>query len=268
MKSIYNIRKTAVWLGIVLPLFMLLIAIWVNRSTNGQFNASFDEVTRTYNVLNLIERTQTHIADAETGRRGYLLTGRENYATLRDTSLNAATSDIQQLGILVRGGPESAALAQVQMLVSNRLASISKTTAAGSSSTPTAADLKDDGLDVVDKARNLLFQIRAREAQSLTQSQAEAEKRILIEQTTFVILVAVTAITLIAGFIMVLRLEQLHRIVTICAWTGQVKDGGEWVPMENYLKQRFGLAVSHGVSREAAEKIVQESRQPPSPKSS
>jgi hypothetical protein len=76
--------------------------------------------------------------------------------------------------------------------------------------------------------------------------------------------VALTAFALIAVVGVMLHLERLRRIVTICAWTGQVKDGGEWVRMEDYLKNRFGVTVSHGVSEEAAEKIIKESHQPSS----
>jgi len=55
-----------------------------------------------------------------------------------------------------------------------------------------------------------------------------------------------------------LRLEHLRRIVTICAWTGQVKDEGQWVPMEDYLKNRLAWP-SHTRSKEAAEKMMRES---------
>jgi CHASE3 domain sensor protein len=248
-----NIRKTALWLGIILPLFMLLTAIWVNRLTSGQFNSSFDSVARTYIILNLLEQTQAHIADAEAGRRGYLLTGRDDYARLRDAGLTAVNGNLQQLRNLIGQKPEQW---QLQTLVSNRLASAQTKSSAGLS----AVELTDEGMDLMNQSRNLLFQLRAQQTDVLTKNQAEAGKRILLEQSIFVVLVAITAITLVAGFIVVLRFERLHRIVTLCAWTGQIKDGDDWVRMEEFLKSRFGLSVSHGVSREAAEKMIQGSR--------
>lgn len=251
-----NIRKTALWLGIILPLFMLLIAVWVDRLTSGQFNASFDSVARTYKVLDLLEQTQGHIADAEAGRRGYLLTGRQDYARLRDAALTAIHEDLQQLTNLVGRKPE---LAQLETLASNRLDG-AKIADVQPSTGLSAVALTDDGMDLMNKARALLFQVRAEETDVLTANQANVEKRILLEQGIAVVLVAVTAITLIAGFIMVLRFERLHRIVTLCAWTGQIKDGDRWVRMEDFLKERFGLSVSHGVSKEAAEKMIAESR--------
>jgi hypothetical protein len=53
----------------------------------------------------------------------------------------------------------------------------------------------------------------------------------------------------------------MRQIVTVCAWTGQVKYEGEWIRLEDYLQRRFGLSVSHGLSKEAAEKMIQEIRQ-------
>jgi hypothetical protein len=120
--------------------------------------------------------------------------------------------------------------------------------------------LTDDGMDLMSQTRSLLFQMRAQQTDVLAKNQADAGQRILVEQTIFVVLVAVTCITLVGGFIIVLRFERLHRIVTLCAWTGQIKDGDKWVHMEDFLKERFGLAVSHGVSKEAAEKVIAEAR--------
>jgi hypothetical protein len=54
------------------------------------------------------------------------------------------------------------------------------------------------------------------------------------------------------------RLEKLQQVVTICAWTGQVKYEGEWIRLDEYLQRRFGLSVSHGLSQAAAEKMIAE----------
>jgi hypothetical protein len=80
--------------------------------------------------------------------------------------------------------------------------------------------------------------------------------------------VGVTAIALIAVVAILLRLEHLRQIVTVCAWTGQVKFEGEWIRLEDYLKRRFGVSVSHGLSKEAAAKMMQEIRQSNAPSNS
>jgi hypothetical protein len=37
-----------------------------------------------------------------------------------------------------------------------------------------------------------------------------------------------------------------------------VKYEGQWVRLDEYLERRFGLSVSHGLSREAADKMASE----------
>jgi hypothetical protein len=73
-----------------------------------------------------------------------------------------------------------------------------------------------------------------------------------------VILIGAVAMVLMFIVIILLRLEKLQQVVTICAWTGQVKLDGQWVRLDEYLQRRFGLSVSHGLSREAADKMATE----------
>ncbi len=51
-------------------------------------------------------------------------------------------------------------------------------------------------------------------------------------------------------------------LVTLCAWSKTVWYEGEWVPFERYLKRRFGLTTSHGISPQAIEKFAAEDRVP------
>lgn len=39
--------------------------------------------------------------------------------------------------------------------------------------------------------------------------------------------------------------------LSVCAWTNQVRLGTDWVPLEEYLRRKFGLKISHGISPEA-----------------
>ena len=259
-----RIRKTAFWLGLALPSFALLAMVWVAHLTNGQFNAAFDSVTQTYNVLTVLEQTQSHIADAETGQRGWLLTHRPDYFSLYDSAMAAINNNVQKLQILVRGDlVEETNLVELQSLIARRLSpnsdivEFAKTNSAGT----VAVFLTDAGKDTMNQIRNALFRMREQQSNLLRERQQNAESRFLFDQTASLILVGITAIALIAIVAVVLRLEHMRQIVTVCAWTGQVKFGDEWIRLEDYLKRRFGISVSHGLSKEAAEKMIQESRQ-------
>jgi hypothetical protein len=96
------------------------------------------------------------------------------------------------------------------------------------------------------------------EEYSLGLSQQRAEDNAMSSQITSVILIGAVAMVLMFIVIILLRLEKLQQVVTICAWTGQVKYEGQWVRLDEYLERRFGLSVSHGLSREAADKMAAE----------
>ncbi len=263
-----RVRKTAFWLGLALPMFALLATVWVTRVTNGQFSAAFDSVTHTYNVLNILEQTQAHVADAEMGQRGYFLTGRTDYYSLYDTAMAAINNDIQNLKILVGGNPaQETNLVELQTLISRRLGTNSPASSRTRPTDASAVALTDQGRDTISQIRNVIFQMREQQTSLLVIRQQSAEARFLFDETVSLVLIGITAVALIAIVTVVLRLEYLQRFVTVCAWTGQVQSGGKWINLDEYLKQRFGVSVSHGLSNEAAARMVQEMQQtrPPAP---
>ena len=59
------------------------------------------------------------------------------------------------------------------------------------------------------------------------------------------------------AIVMSVELSKVHsgdgigETLTVCAWTNRVKLGDEWLPLEAYLKRKYGLRISHGISPEA-----------------
>lgn len=47
-------------------------------------------------------------------------------------------------------------------------------------------------------------------------------------------------------------------LVTICAWSKTVEYEGAWISFEEYLKRRFQLNTSHGISPEEAKRVLDE----------
>jgi hypothetical protein len=37
---------------------------------------------------------------------------------------------------------------------------------------------------------------------------------------------------------------------TVCAWTGKIRDGDEWISLEQYLERHLKIALTHGISPE------------------
>jgi CHASE3 domain sensor protein len=217
-------------------------------------------VTHTYKILDVLEQTESHVADAEVGRRGYLLTGRKDYLIPYDNAMSLIRKDIQQLKTLTNDGlSQRTHIAELQNLVAGQLSlDPEKITSRTNSPDAWAVTLTEQGKDTLDKIGRVLFQIREEEGYWLNVRQQRTEDNAIASEVASVVLVGAVALALLFIVIIRLRLERLQRVVTICAWTGLVKYEGQWIRMDEYLQRRFGLTVSHGLSREASAKIIGE----------
>jgi len=261
MKPILKANPVLFFLGLSLPLLALLTIGWLVNKTSGQFRDSFYQVTQTYKTLNLVEQTQLHLLDAETERRGYLLAGGADYLDSYGKAMEFIQEDIQQLQGLVGHNPNQLTnIMELQNLVTVRLGIDEEKMAAGATNLPDilAISLTTEGKNTMDHINRVLFQMREDEESALDLRQQHAESEAISSQVTTVVLIGTVAVALLFIIFIVVRLEKLQQVVTICAWTGQVKFDGEWIRLEEYLKKRFGISVSHGLSKEAAAKIASE----------
>ena len=58
------------------------------------------------------------------------------------------------------------------------------------------------------------------------------------------------------------QVRRLEEFVTFCAWTGRVRWKGDWVSVEVFLREKYNLTVTHGVSDEAMKRFLDEIRLP------
>jgi CHASE3 domain sensor protein len=248
------------FLGLSLPLLALMTIGWLVRETSGRFQQSFFQVAHTYKVVNLVEQTQLHLLDAETERRGYLLAGGTDYLNSYGTAMTSVQKDIAQLeGLLGKSTTQQTNMVQLQDLISVRLGiDPVKMKSGGNLPDLLAVSLTAEGKTTMDEINRVLFQMREQEETELNEREQRTQDDAISGQIATVILIGTVAVALIFIVFILVRLEKLQQFVTICAWTGQVKDGNDWIRLDEYLQRRFGLSVSHGVSREAAIKMMHE----------
>ena len=261
MKFMQRANKVLFFSGLSLPLLALVMMSWLVHRTSGQFQESFYRVAHTYKVLNLVQQTQLHLLDAETERRGYLLTNGEDYLTSYGRAMSSVRNDIDQLLEFARNNVgQQTNITVLQELIVNRLGIDPNKMTGGRTNLhdALAIALTDQGKNTMEQIGRLLFRMGQDEEYSLGLSQQRAEDNAMSSQITSVILIGAVAMVLMFIIIILLRLEKLQQVVTICAWTGQVKYEGQWVRLDEYLERRFGLSVSHGLSREAADKMASE----------
>ena len=261
MKPTQRTNKVLFHLGLSLPLLALVMMSWLVHQTTGQFRDSFYCVTHTYNIFDVLEQTESHLVDAEVGRRGYLLTGRKDYLIPYNNAMSLIRKDIQQLKTLTNDGlSQRTHIVELQNLVTEQLSIDLEKIAGGKTNSPDAwaITLTDQGKDTMDKIGRVLFRMREEEGYWLNVRQQHTEDNAIASEVASVVLIGGVALALLFIVLIRLRLERLQRVVTICAWTGLVKYEGQWIRMDEYLQRRFGLSVSHGLSREASANIVAE----------
>jgi CHASE3 domain sensor protein len=260
MKASKVTSQILFFLGLSLPLVALLTIGWLVRQTSGRFQQSFFQVEHTYKVVNLVEQTQLHLLDAETERRGYLLAGGNDYLNSYGTAMTSVQKDIDQLQTLLgKNNLQQTNMVQLQDLINVRLGIDEDKMKTGDNLPDVlAVSLTVEGKKTMDEINNVLFQMREGEESQLNEREQRTEDDAISGQVATVILIGTVAVALIFIVFILVRLEKLQQFVTICAWTGQVKDGNDWIRLDEYLQRRFGLAVSHGVSREAAIKMMHE----------
>lgn len=54
------------------------------------------------------------------------------------------------------------------------------------------------------------------------------------------------------------QVERLKDLVTFCAWTGRVRWNGQWVSVEHFLRERYQVHITHGISEEAMDLVLAE----------
>lgn len=47
----------------------------------------------------------------------------------------------------------------------------------------------------------------------------------------------------------------LQKLITVCAWTRKIRLDGEWMSLEDFLVNKLGLSITHGIDPEIAERV-------------
>jgi CHASE3 domain sensor protein len=261
MNPAQKTKRIFFWVGLSLPMVALIAMTWLVHKQGGQFNNSFNWVLQNYKVLDRFEQTQSHIVDAEANQRGFLLTGHQEYIEPYQAAMTAINDDLTDLKRLTANDPlQKPNIVALEQMVSNELV-FDPATAFASGQLQTNASvvaLTARGKRKIDDMRGVLLQARSEQEQALSKHQQDAETDVVSSQIMSLVLIAAVAVALVFVMVILLRVEKLQQFVTVCAWTGQVKFQGQWLRLDQYLERQFGIAVSHSLSKDAAEKMMHE----------
>ena len=157
---------------------LIIIAAMAVHSV-GSLDSSAGQVDHTYQVLGTIEQVSSSLKDAETGQRGFLITGKEPYLAPYEQARSDLASEQQALRRLTADNPaQQQRLDALAPLIEAKLAELKETidlrAGSGGFAAALAVVLTDKGKAVMDQIRDVLTAMVQQERQLLTVRAAAA----------------------------------------------------------------------------------------------
>jgi signal transduction histidine kinase/DNA-binding response OmpR family regulator/CHASE3 domain sensor protein len=140
---------------------VVLIALFGYRSLDTT-NESTDLTTYTFQVMQRVDTLMSSLKDAETGQRGYLLTGRETYLEPYSEARASIPGQVQELRRLTLSNPrQQQLLSEVERLANDKLSELQTSVdlkRAGESERALELVLSDRGRLTMDRVRDVTSQ--------------------------------------------------------------------------------------------------------------
>jgi len=134
---------------------------------------SAESLTRTVEVLAQIQSFVSTLKDAETGQRGFLLTGRESYLEPFLAAKDSLPAELARLRTLLRGDPAQAGrLDSLQTVTTDKLQELNETVElkrAGKADAALAIVLTDRGKNAMDRIRLVVDEMQNQERQLIAE---------------------------------------------------------------------------------------------------
>jgi len=171
-----KIEKHLVFWGFALAAAILAFAGWESYRNTVRFSEASEWQRHTYEVLSNIKALLAGLVDAETGQRGYLLTGEEPYLDPYRTAIKTINQRIGTLRSLTSDNPNQQRRIQgLEPLVAEKLAELQVTVDLRKKEGPVSAHkvvLEGSGKRLMDQIRALLSQME-NEEEALLRARSE-----------------------------------------------------------------------------------------------
>jgi len=111
---------------------------------------------------------------------------------------------------------------------------------------------------LVDRIRKVVLGFGLEELRDQEDKLAEQSRQAAMS-TRITAAMAVIEIFLVAGIVfLTVRLSRLEHLASVCSWSHRLLYEGQWVSLESYLDQRFGIHASDGLTGEQSAAIMAE----------
>ena len=166
---------------VALPLALLLASLYSNYTLQRDVSRADEDVQRTLTVRADIQALHTLIAEAASGVRGYLLTGREEFLSPYWMAQERIPQTLETLRETIRDPAQASRLEQASRLVAVKLASLEDLRANGAQLEPEALQSHlRESKQVLDALRREIIELGEGEARLIAdriEAAAEARRR-------------------------------------------------------------------------------------------
>lgn len=154
-----NRSQTAMLIGFVLLFLMIFLSFWLA----DQQKQTFAMVRQTLEVEGRLSTLRSDIQEAETGQRGYLLTGQTDYLAPYESAIARIDGDVKALGAATADDPRQQALMRrLRDLVAARQVRLSQTIALYRGGAMSPKQL-GPGKALMDQIHDVVIEIKAQE---------------------------------------------------------------------------------------------------------
>lgn len=178
--------QSSMFLQTVPFLALIVLAAVLSFTYHELLRRQRDLVEHTYRVLTVLETTTSRIVDAETGQRGFVITGDSAYLAPYARAVVEIPASLRELRGLIADNPEQLRREQALAgLLEGKMSELRDTIDARQSQGLDVARrvvLRDRGRRLMDEARSVMTQMRAAETELLQRRTASArttERRLL-----------------------------------------------------------------------------------------
>ena len=246
----FGLASTAVVMG------ALLLVEWKGGTATAE---SFEWVTQTLEVQRELATVEARMSEAEATQRGYLLTGNDAFFAPYTNARDDVRSRIGNLRTLL--SDNSAQLRRLLIIESQTRAKFkefdSTVRLARSGRRDVAVSIVNTkhSDSVMTSIRTGLQAMTSEEATLLRDRQQALVSDLRSGDMVSVGLAGALALMMIALLVIARGAEHYRNLVTLCAWSRSVEYEGEWISFEEYLRRKFDLSATHGISPDALSQI-------------
>ncbi len=261
--------KLKLIIGFAIPVIILVIISFTSNHTIDQLIETSRWTAHTHEVLEAMEKLISDTKDLETGQRGFLVTGKEQYLEPFHAGLKAVDTDLQRLRQLTSDNPaQQARLDRLEPLLKAKIAELQETIDLRrdvSFDAALAAVLTDKGKEVMDKFRSVSREMEKEELRLLAERNRAADKSSEFAKSSNIVgILAALALTVFIAFILIRSiLASIHLAIEVAE---QISAGAREIEIDTGKHDEMGamlkaLAVMQDSIRAADAKMLESEQQ-------